>query len=77
MTASNGVPPCDPHADHCHLCGDDAVVGRVLDINARTRTATVRFADGTATVALDLVDAVVGDDLLVQLGFAIERVSAP
>lgn len=77
MTASNSVPQCAPHADHCHLCGDDAIVGRVLDINARERTATVRFAEGTATVALDLVDAVVGDDLLVQLGFAIERVSAP
>ena len=75
MTTPQGAPGCDPNDDSCHLCGDDAVVGRVLDIDTRTRTATVRFADGTSTVALDLVDAVVGDDLLVQLGFAIERVT--
>ena len=75
MTTPQGAPGCDANDDHCHLCGDDAVVGRVLDIDTRTRTATVRFVDGTSTVALDLVDAVVGDDLLVQLGFAIERVT--
>ena len=70
-----GEPSGAAIANHCHACGDDAVVGRVLDIDARTCTATVRFATGTSTVALDLVDAVIGDDLLVQLGFAIERVT--
>ncbi|MDQ6634423.1 MAG: HypC/HybG/HupF family hydrogenase formation chaperone [Gemmatimonadota bacterium] len=32
------------------------------------------FSDASATVALDLVDASIGDDVLVHLGFAIERV---
>ena len=77
MTDSHGVAGCDAIAAHCHLCGDDAVVGQVTNIDAGTRTATVRFAEGTATVALDLVDATVGDHLLVQLGFAIARVGAP
>ena len=65
---------CDARSGECHLCGDEAVVGRVVDIDARDRTATVEFPDGPATVALDLVDAAVGDEVLVHLGFAIERV---
>lgn len=66
---------CDGQAGECHLCGDEAVVGRVLEIDARARMATVELAGHRATVALDLVDAGVGDDVLVHLGFAIERVS--
>lgn len=66
---------CDAPAGHCHLCGDEAVVGRVVDIDARARTATVEFSGSIATVALDLVDASVGDDVLVHLGFAIGRMS--
>ena len=46
-----------------------------MAIDAATRTALVAFTDVTSTVALDLVDASVGDDLLVHLGFAIERVT--
>ncbi len=65
---------CAATAGHCQLCGDDALVGRVLDIDVRTGTATVAFDDGPATVALDLVAASVGDEVLVHLGFAIERV---
>lgn len=65
---------CDSTTGECHLCGDEAVVGRVLDIDASCRTATVEFPDGSATVALDLVDAELGDDVLVHLGFAIARV---
>ena len=65
---------CDARSGECHLCGDEAIVGRVIDIDARDRTATVQLPDGPTTVALDLVDAVVGDDVLVHLGFAIERV---
>ena len=66
---------CDSHDGSCHLCGDEAVAGRVTDIDPETRTATVAFESGTATVALDLVDARVGDRLLVHLGFAIERLA--
>jgi hydrogenase maturation factor len=57
----------------CHLCGDVAVTGRVVALDADTRTATVALECGTATIALDLVEAKVGDALLVHLGFAIAR----
>ena len=64
---------CNPHDAHCHLCGDEAVVGCVLDIDHSARLATVDFGNEVATVALDLVHADVGDRLLVHLGFAIAR----
>ena len=75
MTIPADISLCDARSGPCHLCGDEALVGRVLEIDARTRTATVELAGHRATVALDLVDAGVGDDVLVHLGFAIERVS--
>ena len=68
------TPRCDARNGQCHLCGDEAVLGRVLGVDAQSRLATVAFPDGEATVALDLVEARVGDDVLVHLGFAIERV---
>lgn len=71
----NGHPRCDSSDGVCHVCADDAVPARVLDIEAATRTATVSLAGSTATVALDLVDARVGDIVLVHLGFAIERLA--
>ncbi len=74
MIHSANLPRCDETDGACHLCGDEAVVGRLLDIDARAGTGTVAFADSSATVALDLVDVRVGDDVLVHLGFAIERV---
>lgn len=60
-------------SDACDLCGDVAVAGMVLSIDADARTAIVALECGTATVALDLVEARVGDTLLVHLGFAITR----
>lgn len=66
---------CEAMSGECHVCGDVAEVGRVLDINATDRTGTIAFSSARATVALDLVDVRVGDDVLVHLGFAIERVS--
>lgn len=74
MTAPAHTPRCDESTGPCHLCGDVAVVGRVVELHARARTADVAFPDGVATVAMDLVDADVGDAVLVHLGFAIERV---
>jgi hydrogenase maturation factor len=73
VTTTDSTPRCDARDGSCHLCGDEAVAGRVLVVDAESRTATVAFADGAATVALDLVDAGVGDRLLVHLGFAIAR----
>ena len=75
MSGSGQVTRCDITGDVCHLCGDEAVVGRVVEIDAHARTATVVFPEGAATVALDLVEAGIGDDVLVHLGFAIERVA--
>ena len=74
MIPSSAMPHCDVASGDCHLCGDVATIGRVMAIDAAARTALVAFTDVTSTVALDLVDASVGDDLLVHLGFAIERV---
>lgn len=71
---SDHATRCDGATGPCHLCGDVAIVGTVLDIDTRRRTGHVAV-DGTVTsVAFDLVDAEVGDDVLVHLGFAIERV---
>ncbi len=64
---------CEPQSDHCQLCGDDAQLGLVLAIRTASRTATVRFGNVDGVVALDLVDAAVGDTVLVHMGFAIER----
>ena len=74
MTIPTDAPRCDARTGPCHLCGDDAVMGRVIDLDEGARTATVALPEGAATVALDLVDACVGDDVLVHLGFAIECV---
>ena len=77
MTAPFGPTACDARDSECRLCRDEAEVGRVLNVDAHGRTATVLLHGGPATVALDLVDAAVGDDVLVHLGFAIDRVAAP
>jgi hydrogenase maturation factor len=75
MSHSPVVPACDAQDGQCHVCGDVAVAGRVIAIDNVGRTAIVRMGDAEATVALDLVDAEVGDELLVHLGFAIERLA--
>lgn len=71
--------PVNRRDDACHLCGDVAVPGRVVAISADTRTATVALdcgTESTVNVALDLVEAELGDTLLVHLGFAIARLDA-
>ena len=74
MSAPN--QPVDRASDACQLCGDSAVAGTVIAIDADARTAVVALECGTMTVALDFVDAHVGDTLLVHLGFAITRLEA-
>ncbi|HXG69566.1 MAG TPA: HypC/HybG/HupF family hydrogenase formation chaperone [Gemmatimonadaceae bacterium] len=66
---------CAPNPDgSCSICGDVALPGSVITVDDTDKTARVRLADGTATVALDLLDDVVpGDSVMVHLGFAIER----
>ena len=73
MSHASSVPRCDAPDGPCHVCGDVAVTGRVIAIDRVGRTAVVAMGEEQATVALDLVDAELGDDLLVHLGFAIER----
>ena len=72
-SASDSV---DRRDDACHLCGDVAVPGRVVAIDADARTAIVAVECGAVNVSLDLVDAMLGDTLLVHLGFAIARLDA-
>lgn len=76
MNDPAAVPPCEAEPAPCHLCGDTAIVGRVTELHTSTRSATVALPTGPAIVAVDLVDVSVGDDVLVHLGFAIERVVA-
>lgn len=67
--------PCGAGQAHCQLCSDEAERGRVESVDARSRMATVVFEQHEETVALDLVDALVGDEVLVHMGFAIARVN--
>lgn len=69
------VADCEVQTGQCHLCGDVAVPGRVLEIDRAARTATIWSDGAQATVALDLIDAEVGDEVLVHQGFAIERLT--
>ncbi|MBA3339897.1 MAG: HypC/HybG/HupF family hydrogenase formation chaperone [Gemmatimonadaceae bacterium] len=64
---------CDTNDGSCHVCGDVAVAGRIVAVDSVSRTALVTLGAEQVTVALDLVDAGLGDDVLVHLGFAIER----
>lgn len=73
----SSLPSCDARTDSCHLCGDEAIPGRVLALDLATRTAIVALEGEPSTVALDLVDARVGDVLLVHMGFAIARLEQP
>lgn len=74
MRADDRGAACDPRDGGCRLCADEGVPARVLVLHAASRTATVSLGDGTrATVAMDLVDAAVGDTLLVHMGFALAR----
>lgn len=77
MTDNAATTRCDSRDGTCHVCGDEATEGRIVAIDDAARIATVEFESGVATVALDLVDARVGDRLLVHLGFAIQRLDAP
>ena len=65
---------CDGVQGRCQVCADEALVGRVVHIEPATRLGVVEFGTATSTVALDLVDASIGDEVLVHAGFAIERV---
>ena len=60
----------DEHS--CETCADAAVAMRVLELAAPPEPARCAAVDGTvALVALDLVEASVGDEVLVHAGVAI------
>lgn len=59
---------------HCVTCGDDGVPMRVLRTDAERALALCEDADGArSTVEIALVDAAVGDTLLVHAGTALTR----
>jgi hydrogenase maturation factor len=68
---------CEQHAS-CPTCADAAVAMRVVALaTAPLQGARCVAADGTQElVALDLVDASVGDEVLVHAGVAIARTTA-
>ena len=70
---------CVPGPDgRCALCADEAVEARVIAVDADARLATVRVDDGRelANIALDLVDGVGEQDIvLLHQGFVIARLA--
>jgi len=69
---------CTPDPDgSCSICSDEAVPATVLVVDTLERTAEVAHPGGVTTVALDLIGEVSpGDQLLVQLGFALARIQS-
>jgi len=66
---------CD--ADHCITCGDDGVPMRVLRLDEARALALCEDGDGArSSVEIALVDAGVGDTLLVHAGTALLRMEA-
>lgn len=57
-----------------HTCGDIALPGRVVQLDATAMLALIQIADGTIEVDISLIDAVApGNTLLVHGGVALER----
>ena len=71
--SSTSMPRCDAPGGECHVCGDVAVPATVVEIDHLGRTAIVAVDGERMTVGLDFVEADIGDQLLVHLGFAIAR----
>jgi len=73
---SDRAPACD-HGPSCPTCADAAVAMRVLALaSAPLEPARCTTADGSEElVLLDLVDAHVGDEVLVHGGVAIALAS--
>jgi hydrogenase maturation factor len=66
---------CD--ADHCITCGDAGVPMRVLRVDEARALALCEDGDGArSSVEIALVDAGVGDTLLVHAGTALMRLEA-
>jgi len=66
---------CD--ADHCITCGDDGVPMRVLRVDTARALALCEDGDGArSSVEIALVEAGVGDTLLVHAGTALIRLEA-
>jgi hydrogenase maturation factor len=66
-------PVCSVHvAGHCITCGDEALYGRVLQLDPVYSTALVEIEGTCVEVDISLVDAVApGDLLLIHGGVAI------
>jgi hydrogenase maturation factor len=60
--------------DHCITCSDEGVTMRVVAIDDDRALALCQHEDGKReSVEIALVDAAVGDDLLVHAGVALQR----
>jgi hydrogenase maturation factor len=70
----SGAHDACEHAGGCAICADEAIAMRVVETAPPLQGARCVSADGTAAlVLLDLVDAEVGDQVLVHSGVAIAR----
>ena len=68
----------ESYAVGCISCADEAIAMRVLETAPALEPARCADASGAvALVLLDLVDAGVGDEVLVHGGVAIARTVAP
>jgi hydrogenase maturation factor len=63
--------------DHCITCSDEGIPMRVLRVDGARGLALCEDGDGgRSSVEIALVDAQVGDTLLVHAGTALTRVPA-
>jgi hydrogenase maturation factor len=69
------APFCVPDAEgHCSICSDEGIPGRVLALRP-FNMALLQMPTGELEVAIDLIDNVQIDDvLLVHVGVAITRI---
>jgi hydrogenase maturation factor len=64
----------DCHSDHCITCGDEGIPMTVLRIDEQRALALCVADDGDkSSVEIELVDAEVGDSVLVHAGVALVR----
>lgn len=66
------LAPCTPDATGtCAVCADEGLAGTIVALRD-ARTAVVDFGAARVEVAIDLLDGpLVGDRVLVHLGFAL------
>lgn len=78
MTRNGAASPDVCMADEpsgCSICGDEGLIGEVLEVAQSQGAAQVRIGRDIQEIALDLLEGVrPGDRVVVHLGFAIASV---